>query len=222
MNVAPPQETSEKPPAASLAECFNRLGTLSERDALSLGEFADTLGDRGFGLLLVILSLPSALPLPAAGYSVPFGVVLISLGLQMLAGRVQPWLPAKARKHNLGERTIQTILGAGQRICRVTERLVRPRLKFLQRGWSIRALGALVIFMGLLMCVPIPLTNTAPAGVIFLIGVGLSEEDGLVAAASFVAGVFAVLFYLGVIAAIIFYGPEVIEQLKEQIKAILS
>ncbi len=34
--------------------------------------------ERIFGFLLVILSLPSALPVPAPGYSTPFGILFIS------------------------------------------------------------------------------------------------------------------------------------------------
>ena len=60
---------------------------------LTLGEVFQRIGDRGFGLLLIVLSLPSALPIPAAGYSTPFGIIIAVLALQMLAGRTSPWIP---------------------------------------------------------------------------------------------------------------------------------
>ena len=40
--------------------------------------------ERIFGFLLVILSLPSALPVPAPGYSTPFGVLIFLLASWVL------------------------------------------------------------------------------------------------------------------------------------------
>ena len=61
---------------------------LSQGDArgISIGHLLQALGDRGFGLLFIILSLPSALPVPAPGYSTPFGIIITILALQMMAG----------------------------------------------------------------------------------------------------------------------------------------
>jgi hypothetical protein len=60
----------------------------------TLGELRTALWDRGFGLSMLLLSLPSALPVPAPGYSTPFGIALVGLAAQMMMGRPTPWLPA--------------------------------------------------------------------------------------------------------------------------------
>ena len=72
------------------------------------------------------------------------------------------------------------------------------------------------------MILPIPLTNTAPAGVIFLIGVGISERDGLFAIAATALGLVAVAFYVFVIYVAITAGVEGVEQIKEWIKGKLG
>jgi hypothetical protein len=42
-------------------------------------------GERTFGSLLVILSLPRALPVPTPGYSTPFGVLISLLAIQLIS-----------------------------------------------------------------------------------------------------------------------------------------
>jgi hypothetical protein len=79
-------------------------------------------------------------------------------------------------------------------------------------------MGALIIAMAALMVLPIPLTNTAPAMVVFLLGAALTEDDGLLAAAAFAAGCLAVLLYAGVIYLLLTQGPEAIEGIKEWIR----
>ena len=60
-----------------------------------ISEVARAVGEKGFGMLLVVLSLPSALPVPAPGYSTPFGLVMALIALQMVCGRRTVWLPYK-------------------------------------------------------------------------------------------------------------------------------
>jgi hypothetical protein len=45
-------------------------------DPLTLANVLRLAGERTFGFLFVLLALPSALPVPAAGYALPFGLVL--------------------------------------------------------------------------------------------------------------------------------------------------
>jgi hypothetical protein len=60
---------------------------------VTLTEVLQLAGERIFGFLFVILALPSALPVPAPGYSTPFGLVLFLLAVQLIAGAKLPWLP---------------------------------------------------------------------------------------------------------------------------------
>ncbi|MEM7792408.1 MAG: exopolysaccharide biosynthesis protein, partial [Verrucomicrobiota bacterium] len=69
---------------------------------------------------------------------------------------------------------------------------------------------------------PIPLTNTFPAMVIFLIGIGLSEEDGLLAIAAFGVGLAAVALYAYIIYLLITQGPEAAGAIKDSIKELLG
>ncbi len=212
----------EKNSHVSLSDSLQALADMSQGRGATLGEILNAFEAKGFGLLLVILSLPSALPVPAAGYSTPFGLVLALLGLQMLFGRIRPWLPEKAKKLRLSPKMTSRMVKAGTKFFGKIEHLVRPRLHWIhQRGGRV-FLAVLVIFMSCLMILPIPTTNTAPAMVIFLVGVALCEEDGLFGLGAGLCGLAAAALYAFVIylAVTLFreYGWEGVQNVKEVLK----
>jgi hypothetical protein len=186
---------------------------------LTVGEVFERIGDRGFGLLLIVLSLPSALPIPAPGYSTPFGILIAVLALQMLAGRTTPWLPRRAARTRLHGKFIDGMLGFFSKFFGKVEFLIRPRLRWVGSRAGLAFLGALVLVMAGLMILPIPLTNTFPAFVIFLTGIGLTEEDGLFSLFAGLLGVLAVGLYAVVVYFFIRFGLEGIDMIKEWIKA---
>ena len=162
---------------------------------LSLSEFTESAGARGFGLLIGILALPSALPVPAVGYSVPFGFMILLLGLQMLSGRSRPWLPAWASALTIKRSTMEKILAFTDRAFHWLERFIHPRFSGFYRRMGLFLGGLVATLMGLLMLTPIPSTNTLPAIVVVFVALGLTEADGLLLLLAVVAGVVAILMY---------------------------
>ena len=206
----------------SLSENLKRSIGEENRSDVSLKSILDNVEEQGFGLLLMTLSLPSALPIPAAGYSTPFGILFILLGLQMMAGRHRPWLPNWALRRSMSRSFAEKAIGTAARVFGVIERLVHPRLKWISSPYGSRFLSFVVVVMAVLMTLPIPTTNTFPAGVIFLIGVGLSEKDGLFCLGACLLGVAAIGLYVVVIYILITQGMEGVEHLKEWIKGLLG
>jgi len=189
---------------------------------VSFANVFQRIGDRGFGLLLMILSLPSALPIPAAGYSTPFGILLAILALQMISGRKTPWLPEWAGKHNLSGGFVEKMIGLSAKFFRYLEVFIRPRMRWVGSRAGLPFMGVLVLIMACLMILPIPLTNTFPAFVIFLIGVGLTEEDGLFCLCASALAVVSVALYGYVIYLFVTFGVEGVERLKDLIKSSLG
>lgn len=190
-------------------------------ERLSVRTIANRFGDKGFGLFLVILSLPSALPVPASGYSTPFGVLMVLLGSQLVIGRARPWLPERALNASASKTFARKIFGAAAWILKWTEMLVRPRMEWINARPGQALMGGVVIFMGSLMIVPIPMTNTFPAFVIFMIGVALTEDDGLTALIALATGILAAAFYIYVVYLLATLGVDGVLELKEWIKAVL-
>jgi hypothetical protein len=189
---------------------------------LSIHEITVAVGEKGFGLVLMVLSLPSALPVPAPGYSTPFGIVIALIALQMMVGRESLWLPQKLAAIRIQPKLARTMLGSASKFLNTIERFIRPRQKWIRGRLGQAALACVVLVMACLMVLPIPLTNTAPAMVIFMIGVGLSEEDGLLAIGAFFVGCCAVLLYAGIIYIVLTQGVEAIEPIKEWIKSLIG
>lgn len=151
---------------------------------VTLNEILEIAGERTFGFLFVLLSLPSALPVPAPGYSVPFGIVLLLLAVQLIAGAEQPWLPEKFRKRGFERSSVQGILRKGMPWLERIETVARPRLTPVCTSRVGRmVIGVAIALMSLSMMIPIPLTNTLPAIGIFVTGFGLLDDDGAISLA---------------------------------------
>lgn len=206
----------------SLADSLSEILLIAEVEGPTVGSILDQIGAKGFGLLLVILSLPSALPVPAPGYSTPFGIMIVILAVQIFIGRQTIWLPQGLRKIKLKKTMVQTMLGVATRFLHKIERFIRPRQLWIRSRAGLSCLALVIGVMACLMILPIPLTNTFPAMVIFMIGVGLCEEDGLLALAAFVVGLLAIALYAFIIYLLITQGPEAIEGIKDWIKAQLG
>ncbi len=203
---------------STLSRDIQDLLTLREGEDLTLGELAAAVGKRGFGILFLLLSLPSALPFPAPGYSTPFGIILFLLSLQLLAGRRTPWLPQWASRRVIKRSTADVMISGGAKFFAFLERFIRPRYSSLTGRTGTRVCALLLLVMSGLMILPIPLTNTLPAMVIFCVGVALTERDGLALAAALLFGAGAVLLYSLVFYVIARYGAQGILEAKEIIQ----
>lgn len=202
---------------------------------ITLRQVLDQLEVRSFGILLAILSLPSALPVPAPGYSVPFGIALIFLGVQMVLDRDYPWFPERVLAREIAIKKNSKLVRSMVRFSSYFERFIKPRLVFVYGTHGCRRLlGAVVLACGISMCIPVPLTNTAPALGIFLIGLGSLEEDGLVgiggvgvafaglALAATVIGLILYLTYWAAGTGAEMSIPEIEEMVKNFIKDLLG
>lgn len=216
------EKVTDTPSQDTLAETLESLLASQDEAGPSIGGIISTVGEKGFGLLLIVLSLPSALPVPAPGYSTPFGIVMTLLALQMMFGRQSVWLPQKLKNVRIKPSLARTMIGAATKFLHRIEKLIQPRQLWIRSRAGQSSLAVIVVIMSCLMILPIPLTNTLPAMVIFLIGVGLSEEDGLLAIAAFAFGCMAVILYSVIIYFVATQGVEVVYQAKDWIKGLVG
>jgi hypothetical protein len=147
---------------------------------LSFENIVKAFHERGFGMLLVILAAPMALPLPVPpGVNIILASPLLFLTAQQALGRSHPWLPQfilrKDIKTALFEKTMRAILPWTIKI----ENITRPRLGFVTRGIFSHLIGIAGFCMALSVCVPLPLTNSVPSLGIALMAIGVLMRDGL-------------------------------------------
>ncbi|BAZ27512.1 hypothetical protein NIES4073_84350 [Kalymmatonema gypsitolerans NIES-4073] len=189
-----------------------------EEERPSQVKLADILllaGERIFGFLFVILSLPSALPVPAPGYSVPFGILIFLLAMQLLVGSKSPWLPQRMMNHPIKLETVQKFLKAGLPWLRRIEALARPRMTYICTTVPGRVtIGSTIALMAISMMIPIPGTNTLPAMGIFVTGFGLLEDDGAISLSGLVLCVMGAILTTSILFALIWGGSSLLDVIK--------
>ena len=177
----------------------------SRSEQVTLADILNLAEERTFGFLFILLALPSALPIPAPGYSIPFGIVMFVLAMQLMAGRHRPWLPKSWKEKGFGLTQVQKVIKAGLPWLQRIEVLSRPRLTPVctSRGGRI-VLGLAIALMAMCMMIPIPGTNTLPAIGIFITGFGLLDDDGFIS----LAGITVCLIAGSLAGVILFAGVQ--------------
>ncbi|WP_414575896.1 exopolysaccharide biosynthesis protein [Anabaena sp. CCY 9402-a] len=182
---------------------------------VNLADILLLAGERIFGFLLVVLSLPSALPIPAPGYSVPFGILIFILAIQMIIGAKVPWLPPKMMNHPIKLETVQGFLKAGIPWLRRIEAIARPRLSYICTTLAGRVtLGIAIALMAISMMIPIPGTNTLPAMGVFVTGFGLLEDDGAISLGGLVLCVMGLILTTSILMALAWGGSSLLDIIK--------
>jgi hypothetical protein len=181
---------------------LNRLAVVAGPDGLTIREIRDRLDERGFGLMILILSIPCLVPFL---YGVPqaLGVPILLLAGQVLLGREEPWLPEPILRRRIPRDWLVRMATFASKRMVWLERVAQPRLKMLACGPGERMAGVFMILAT--VTIILPLTNTIPSVALALLAVGLLARDGLfVAAGSLISAAWASA--LAAVAAGFYFG----------------
>jgi hypothetical protein len=147
-------------------------------ERLTLRELSALLRDRAWGGLLLTFALINILPLPP-GTTVVTGIPLIILTAQMAAGKATPWFPRRFDERGVAKGDIARLVTRMLPWERRVERVLKPRLIGLTRHRGARAIGAVSLLLSLILWLPIPLGNHAPAATMVLFALALIYRDGV-------------------------------------------
>ena len=174
------------------------LALLAAGDPDETVRFCDVfagLGERAFGMLLFVATLPAFIPIPGVGGAIS-GPLAILIGLQLLVGRRAPWLPkfvARRGPHRHAMARFERMLSPW---LRRLERLVKPRLSLLlDHRVAGMFSGLLLVLLGLLLALPIPFTNYIFGGLLLLFALALLERDGALMCVAWGLGTVAVAVF---------------------------
>ena len=188
-------------------------------EQIKLSDILSLAGERIFGFLFIILALPSALPIPAPGYSIPFGIVMFFLAVQLIIGRQRPWLPEKMMNKSIKLSQAQGFVKAGMPWLKRIEALTHPRISYVCTSVPGKIIiGTAIALMSMCMMIPIPGTNTVPAIGIFVVGFGLQEDDGFIS----LAGLSICLVALTLVVGIMFTGVSILDVLVDNLKSLFG
>ena len=153
---------------------FGVLHDLLDRDGeVTLGLVAKVAAEQTWGLLVLILALPSLVPGVNVGTAPVGGLGIMALGAQMAVGQARPWMPRKVAAQALHKGRVKDALA---KVEGMLDRLRRGTGK--RRALNLRWTGALVFWIGFLLFLPVPLpfANLLPAAVLCMVGAALLEE----------------------------------------------
>jgi len=182
------------------------LDELTEDETVTLGELRDRLARRGFGLFMIVLALPTLIPILPPGSAAIIGLLYILLSLQMLFGKDEPWLPKRLSRYRLSARAIAALRTRGIPFLRRIERFSRPRPIRLDDRVVSRGVALVVLLLGVILLTPLPFLNTLPALAVLFMGIGLLNRDRVFIAAGLLLTVVVLLaigFGLGTLYALL-------------------
>jgi hypothetical protein len=161
---------------------------------VSLGWLLGRLHERSFGASMLVLGIVALLPL----VSVPVGLILIPLAVQMILRRPALTLPFALDERPIPSHRLAGVLRRAIPIVRALETCVHPRAQFIFRAGGL--IGLVVLVLALALLIPIPFSNIVPALCVSMIAVAYLERDGMILALSLIAAAVA----LGVAGVIVF------------------
>ena len=181
-------------PRSRTSDVLLTLIESTNQPSVTLRNLTERLGDRTFGMLLVLAAIFSVIPF----VSLISGLLIAILGLQMAVGLTNTRLPKSIMDWPLSPSGVRSALTAFEPKVRAIERYLRPRWQFTEAPIIDRVNGIIITILGVVIALPIPLTNLAPALVAILLGLGLMERDGLVQLSAAIMGLFSLgaVYYL--------------------------
>ncbi len=200
MNAEPPLDTGSAEPAVNgdpepasragrlrrigpeptpkrLSEILKSVADESTADRITIGDLLTALEGRAVGALLLVFAFPNILPSPP-GLAGILGLPLIYLSTQLMMGRT-PWLPPFIANRSITRETFVNLVTRAIPWLARAERMLRQRLWPLVSPPAQRFLGAVCLFVSLVLILPIPFGNMLPSIAICVLALGLLERDGL-------------------------------------------
>jgi hypothetical protein len=165
-----------------------------------------TLSGKGRYLILILLSLPFCQPIPLPGLSTIFGILIAFFGVSIMVGK-HLLLFSAISKRKVSPKIIEKIASKALWLVNKIKPMLHQRLTFVVYQPAFRILNGIVItLLGLFLALPLPIpfTNLIPGFVIFLMALGLLEDDGLLIliAYSLLTTVILLILYLFVFPAV--------------------
>jgi hypothetical protein len=173
------------------------LQELSDRP-LTLGDILAQTSERGFSLVIGLLTFPFLFPMPP-GVTTILGGGCLLLSWQMAMGKKIPWLPKRIAGYKFPQRFVSFMLRKLHGFAKIVAKISRRRLTHLiDRPILWRVNGLCIAWLTILLMLPVPFTNPIPTVGILLFVVATLEGDGLLMCVSYISTAIITLFFGGI------------------------
>jgi hypothetical protein len=188
--TAPSHATRE-----TASQVLHRLTIGPPDDKVSFGQMLDALGERGFGLLLLLFAAPNLLPFPGVpGTSFVTGMAILFISVQLILAKDEPAFPGWVSQKSFSRAQLSRFIVKTNPLLRWLEKPIRPRLSPVVVGVGERMIGVVGAIHALTLAMPIPMGNLPQAVALILLALALIELDGLMAILGYIASIAAVIW----------------------------
>ncbi len=163
-------------------DVVERLGALSERETVTLGELTEAFGPASFVPALMVPALLVVSPLSGIPvFSSICGLTIALIALQMVVRRRFLWLPGWIRRRQLGGSQLGSAVGRLTRLADWLDRHSRARLRVLVRmpGGLVPRIGAVLCGLAMPFLELVPFSSSLLGTAVLLFSVSFLARDGL-------------------------------------------
>lgn len=172
---------------------LDQLADGDPEQTVHLGDLMTGLGPRAFGVLLLLAIPPAFVPGVASAISSPIAVLI---GLQLAVGLKRPWLPRWLAERGPQRKVLVKFDRWFAPWLERIERWIKPRAQMLLDHRLAGLLtGLLLVALGILLALPIPMTNALFGILLLLFALALLERDGRLLLLAWLTGLAAVLVF---------------------------
>jgi len=162
-------------------------------DELTFDLVLDRFRHRSYGLFLLMVLIPVFFPIPA-GQGGLSGLLTSLIGLQLLWQMEHPWVPKFIGQKTFKRAHIINFQRHFDRWLGYVEKLCKPRWEYaFDHAWARFFCGLLLVILGVLLALPIPLTNYPFGAIILAFSLGFIERDGILLAIGWFFGIAEIL-----------------------------
>jgi len=169
--------------------------TVLNGEAISIKDLSAQLGERGFGLMLLLFALPNTIPLPIPGISTITSLPLIFFATQLFFGKERIWLPLWLADRQIPMSKLRPLIQKSLPWIIKLEKVAKPRLDIITTRNFERLAGGLMLILALLIALPVPLSNLVLGVAIAVLALAITERDGLVMITGWLFTIFALCFF---------------------------
>jgi hypothetical protein len=161
----------------SASDVLRAVINSAKGETISIGEIIEAFGERAFGFVLILFSLPNCVPAPP-GIAGIVGTPVLIFGVQLMLGHKHPWLPGFIRRRTISLAKFKRLIDMAEPKLRWLESWCKPRLTQLFGVLGDRMIGLFAFLVALSVLVPFPGTNFPPSIALVVVSVAVMEEDG--------------------------------------------
>ena len=157
-------------------------------EVISIGEIIEAFGERAFGFVLILFSLPNCVP-NVPGVAGIVGTPVLIFGIQMMLGHKRPWLPDFILRQTVSVSKFKRLIDIAEPKLQKLESFCRPRLTGLFGPLGDRVVGFFAFLVALSVLIPFPGTNFPPSIALVIASIAVMEEDGYLLIAGYLIGI---------------------------------